>query len=42
MFYKIISFLVDYIVKKWRPQISKIRQYTEEILSETKTYWSYK
>ena len=40
MFYKIISVLVDYIVKKWhfRPQISKIRQYTEEILSETNTY----
>ena len=34
MFYKIISFLVDYIVKKWQfcPKISKIRQYTEEIL----------
>ena len=37
MFYKIISFLVDYIVKKWYfcPQISKIRQYLEVILSET-------
>ena len=39
MFYKIISGLVDYIVKKWQfcPKISKIRQYTEEILSETNT-----
>ena len=29
MFYKIISFLVDYVVKKWHfsPKISKIRQY---------------
>ena len=37
MFYKIISFLVDYIVKKWHfcPKISKIRQYIEVILSET-------
>ena len=40
MFYKIISVLVDYIVKKWHfcPKISKIRQYTEEILSETNTF----
>ena len=37
MFYKIILFLVDYIVKKWHfyPKISKIRQYIEVILSET-------
>ena len=37
MSYKIISFLVDYIVEKWHfcPQISKIRQYIEVILSET-------
>ena len=33
MFYKIISFLVDYIVKKCHfcPKISKIRQYIEVI-----------
>ena len=37
MFYNIISFLVDYIVKKmtFLPKISKIRQYIEIILSET-------
>ena len=37
MFYKIISFLVDYIMKKktFFPKISKIRQYIEVILSET-------
>ena len=37
MFYKIISFLVDYIVKNdiFAPKISKIRQYIEVILSET-------
>ena len=37
MFYKTISFLVDYIVEKmtFLPQISKIRQYIEVILSET-------
>ena len=38
MFYKIILFLVDYIVKKmtFLPQnLKKIRQYLEVILSET-------
>ena len=44
MFYKIISFLVGYIVKKWHfcPKISKIRQYIEVILSETNDGLSYK
>ena len=37
MLYRIILFLVDYVGKKWHfcPKISKIRQYTEVILSET-------
>ena len=36
MFYKIISFLVEYIVKNGIfGKISKIRQYIEVILSET-------
>ena len=38
LFYKIISVLVDYIVKKMTffcPKISKIVQYIEVILSET-------
>ena len=44
MFYKIISFLVDYIVKKWHfcSKISKIMQYIEVILSETNDGYSYK